>query len=110
MNPLLATSDPFNWNVFIQFLVAALVAWNTWRLEQRAKTSKQERETLNRVDAGVAEVQKQTNGLTEKLVTSEKAASKAEGKVEERSEVAERVIVAQAVEDKKGSQRIQMPP
>ncbi len=89
-----ATADAFNWNNLVQLLTAALVAWTAWRVEQRAKTAKEERETLDQVKASVEIIHDTTNGLTQKLIGAEKSISKAEGKVEERQEVAERVIVA----------------
>ncbi len=51
----------------------------------------------------MVEVQAQTNGINKALVQAKETIAKAEGKVEERAEVAERVIVAQAVEDKRNA-------
>ncbi len=84
------TSEPFNWNNLVLLIISILSAWTTWRVEQRSKTAKEERKTLESVANQVETIHKETNGLTAKLVASEKAISKAEGKIEERAEVADR--------------------
>ncbi len=106
----LATIEPFNWNSLVQLVTAVIVAWTAWRVERRVKAAKEERETLDTVAKGMIEVKAQTNGINRALVEAKQVIAKAEGKVEERAEVAERVQVAQAIEDKAASQRITLPP
>ncbi len=94
----IATTEPFNWNSLTMLLIGLLAAWNTWRLEQRAKTAKEERETLHAVKETVSEVKKgveevkvHTNSMQDALVAAEKSASRLQGKEQERIEERQRV-------------------
>ncbi len=108
-NPFLATAEPFNWNNLVQLLTMLIGAWIAWRVEQRTKTAKEERKTLENVASGmnevkdsVAQVHEATNGMKTALVEATAKAEHSAGKEEERKEERERV-------DLKESQKIQLP-
>lgn len=65
-------------------IVSGIIALGSWISSLRNKAA------ITEVNKTVDEVKAQTDGLTAKLVVAEKILSKAEGKVEERAEVAER--------------------
>lgn len=102
---ILAVTEPFNWNNVFMFLIAAIAAWTHWRQEQRTKEARAEakrreekreedRKQMAAVATVVAKVAEQTDGINKQLVAAEKIISRAEGKKEERAEVAERAAVA----------------
>lgn len=93
---ILADAEPFNWNGLVTLLTLLVGAWVAWRVEQRAKTAKEEGETLKTVAETVDRVEKNSNGLNEQIVRAEKVISKAEGRADAHAEVAERTEVAKA--------------
>lgn len=108
---ILAT-EPFNWNALVSLLGLIVTAWIAWRVEQRAKTAKEERETLKQVAATqetlvatvgevkntVVEVQEHTNGMHKEIMEVTARASKSEGKELERVEERQRVDEKAAAE------------
>lgn len=100
---ILANAKTFDWNNLIILLLAIVSAWTAYRMEQRVKQAKieeEKRETdrkqLQELSRTVDKVSEQTDGINKQLVAAEKIISKDEGKKEERAEVAERGVVADA--------------
>ncbi len=97
-------SDPASMIIAISTLIGTVVssaiAAASWFASRR------NHEAIAETKREVVEVKAQTNGLSKALVEAKEIIAKAEGKAEERAEVAERVQVAQEVEDRRHS----LPP